>query len=122
MITLSTDSVTPIPGVASVANGLVLLEGCDIGRDVALTRSTRLNGITVSITGAIELDYRAPNHAQVVLVVLDLMGREVDRFRLPDGNDNDRRITLDRAALPAGNFILDLRAGSDRASTLVRIP
>lgn len=116
------DSLIAFATPIAAGNGMVRLEGCDIGRDPLLSRMTRLNALRMTGDDALLLEYRVPMHAVVRLAIVDLSGREVRRYSLPEGDDTDRVIRVELAELPSGSYLLDLQAGSDRAGTMIHLP
>jgi len=121
-IRLIADSLIGPVGAVTTRDGLILLEGCDLGRDGTLSKRTRLHDLRIAGRSELVIDYRAPLHASVHLVVVDLAGVEVLRVRLPEGDDADQSVRVGIPDLPSGIYLLDLRAGSDRAGTMIRIP
>jgi len=122
IIDVMADSLQGLGSPLIVDDGMVVLEGCDLGRDTRLGRRTRLNGLRVTHRDEVVIDYRAPMHAVVRLHIVNLAGTEISRIVLPEGDDTDRTHRVECAGIPPGIYILDLRAGSDRAGAIVCIP
>lgn len=121
-VILIRDSLIGFSSSVATTPGVILLEGCDIGRDPGLSRATRVNSMRVTGTGELLLEYRTPLHASVRLVIVDLSGREAARIELPEGDDTDHAISIDLTGVPSGSYILDLQAGSDHSGSMIRIP
>lgn len=122
VITIDSDSVVGIASLVTTAQGMILLEGCDIGRDPALSRRSRINSMRVTGGDELLIEYRAPLHSAVTLLLIDLSGRLVARIGLPEGDDSDHAVRISLSDVPSGSYVLNLLAGSDHSGSMIRIP
>lgn len=95
------------------ADGMVLLNGCDIGSGFQYGRRVRISSVRPNpIAGEATIIYRAPVGVEPELRLLDIVGREVLSQRLAPGTDQEQSAELHVATVPSGVYRLELR---DRA-------
>jgi len=101
-----------------IAEGIVLLSGCDIGRTGGFDRAVTIVG--VRWTGnEVDVRYRAPVGSAPQLVVYDLMGRVVDKRTLDEGTGTEQQARVGEGLPPSGMYRLELRDRAERDGAII---
>ena len=98
----------------TLGNGLIRLEGCDVGKDLGYDRIIALRSIAVNGDEA-RVSYDAVAGIAVRIVVTNLTGEVVRLEDLPPGEDGERTVSIPTWDLPAGFYIMELRDRTQRA-------
>jgi|GEM_PF-2484411 len=115
-------TLDPLPDSLQRLDGLVLLNGCDVGRGVLFGRSAHVVGITPQPAGGVAaLRYVAPEGSLPSLLVVDAVGQVQRRLELPAGTGAEQTGEVRLDDLPSGLYLLELRVGSQRSSMTVVI-
>jgi hypothetical protein len=102
--------------VDSTGDGLVLLSGCDIGRELKLEKAIAIKAVRPNPVGddAI-IVYRAPEGSTPQLVVSDMSGRDVLSLNLPPGTGEEQEHRLNANSLASGVYRFELRDRNERS-------
>lgn len=113
---LTVDSVVFIGGERPTlaANGLVILSGCDVGRDFDFNKRARIQAIRPNpVSHEAAIVYRAPSGSVPVLRLISTTGQEVFSMPLPAGSGEDQETRLDLGIVASGVYTLELRDGNE---------
>ena len=91
------------------SEGVVLLSGCDIGRNVPFGRSAHI--ISTQPSPAISrttVIYQTPEGRTPLMMLYNAQGSCVSSIPLPEGNGGEQSITLDLQGHPRGIYMLEL--------------
>lgn len=105
-------------GDARIAgNGLVLLDGCDVGT-FSVGKRVRIVGTRIDdATRSLVVTYRAPRGAQPSLAMLDGAGGRIAYTALETGTEMEQQVRL---ALPgSGFYIIELRDRAERSAAAI---
>ncbi|HVK39611.1 MAG TPA: hypothetical protein VNA88_13820 [Candidatus Kapabacteria bacterium] len=101
--------------VRRAGDGLVLLEGCDVGTFAAGKRVHITSARVDASSGEIVVRYGAPSAARPTLHLLDAAGRSVETMRLEQGIDLEQEARL--RVPESGLYIIELRDRAERSAT-----
>jgi hypothetical protein len=97
-------------GSPAHADGLVLLEGCDVGRDRVFDKAVTITSLRPHpVEGQATVGYWSASGSRPRLVLRDAMGREALAVDLPPGEGSEREATVSTVNLPSGLYRLELR-------------
>lgn len=104
------------PAATIAGNGLVLLSGCDVGRNLKLDKPARITSIQPNPMGHdATVIYRAPIGETPTLRLVGITGSAALALQLPVGNGEDQEVQLDLGQTPSGVYMLELRDRAERA-------
>ena len=121
VIALPIDSVRGLDRLGATGNGQVLLNGCDVGRQDPLSRRITIGSVRVASRNSATIVYRAPRNATVTIRLVNTSGQVSARFDLPDGTDEEVHAEIPLDEVAPGLYLLDMRAGADRTTSLILI-
>lgn len=99
----------------SAPRATIALEGCDLGRDLGLSRPLSVRSMSRNERDAIvALEYQAPSGSTPTLAVFDRSGAIVERLTLPPGTGEPQRFDLALDACPPGLLIVELTVERQR--------
>lgn len=111
----------PVP-IASGADGVVELDGCDVGQYEGSSLKPSIGALRVEPGGtAAALTYRAADGAIPAIVLFDQGGTALIRRTLPTANGGAQTLWLPLRDIPRGIYWLELRVESDRLVTPIII-
>jgi hypothetical protein len=100
--------------VTVAGNGLVLLDGCDIGTFAAGKAVRIVATHTDAESGSIVVEYRAPAGSRPLLTLYDATGRAIITRSLGEDGALDRDATIPMPA--SGLYVIELRDRDERSS------
>jgi len=97
-------------------NGLVILEGCDIGTSFGAGKRVRIDAIRPNpIRDEATLVYRAPAGSQPRLLLRDMTGREFASVPMPAGTGELQEVRLPLGDIDSGVYLMELQQGAERS-------
>lgn len=97
--------------------GLVVLSGCEIGRDFGLVRKGAIRAVAVDpYSRMATIRYLLPEGADAQITLVDVSGQRVRLGSLAPGNGNEQGAQLDLSGLPPGFYIVEITVGQDRTT------
>ncbi|MCC7437785.1 MAG: hypothetical protein IT211_04745 [Armatimonadetes bacterium] len=104
------------------ANGIVELEGCEIGKGISFTKRAHVTSIRPSpITEATTIHYIAPDGTLPRLRLIDILGGTTRTIDLPTGTGREEQYHPDLHGVAPGLYLLELHVGSERTAMPVII-
>lgn len=99
--------------------GIVYLEGCDVGTPIAIGPRLAIRSIRADAGGNLILRYGAPSGTAPRLRLYDLVGSSIAEMPLAPGPSDEQTVTLPTELRMRGLYLVEIRAGGDRATALV---
>lgn len=121
-VALVSAALDPLADSVDRTGGIVLLSGCDVGRNLAFGRSAHVVAITPQPVGSVAaLRYVAPEGTLPWVQIVDAAGQIRGRIELPVGTGAEQTGEVRLDHLPSGLYLVELRVGTQRSSVPVVI-
>ncbi len=102
--------------------GSILLEGCDVGRDINLTMKGAIGSVSADRSaGQAVIRYHAPEGSEPEFVLYDAAGNQIRVVRDELSNGGERNLQFPLDGVAPGFYVIEMRAGDDRISLPILI-
>jgi hypothetical protein len=102
----------------TVADGVVFLEGCEVGNAPKLGRRAKITAVQPTAEG-IQLRYRSPVGITSRVRLLNLPGVCVQAVDLPVGTGEEQEVTVPLRGVCPGTYIVELICGGEHSATII---
>jgi hypothetical protein len=104
----------PLPSIPVRRDGMIRLEGFDIGRNDYLIPESSLTKLSFDpLSGTLSVRYIVPAGTAPEMQVIDMSGQTRLRMELPHGTGTAQETLLPAGDIPLGIYIVRMRSGKE---------